>query len=146
MKKKRKRKKLTVEQVHGNRLLLMAVFLTLERSGRYGRGGTRSPRGESKAIRDARGRTVASCWYPSALEWRPCCDAIRMPSISFPNTLYTHCKTGRHVANLYGVHESDLRAAVRMIRPAMLTAQRVSGTPHLQYVRELLERTGVPLI
>lgn len=52
-------------------------------------------------------------WYPSEKEHQECCRGVRPPSHQYPWSLYHHCKTGGHIANLYGVREADLRAALK---------------------------------
>lgn len=49
-------------------------------------------------------------WYPSAPERQDCCSRIRQPSRSYPYSLMVHCRTARHVAQLYGVPEAELRS------------------------------------
>lgn len=50
-------------------------------------------------------------WWPIPWEVRECCRAIK-PSIAFPWTLYKHCCTTRHVANLMNVNPNELRKVV----------------------------------
>jgi hypothetical protein len=57
-------------------------------------------------------------WYPYQDERRECCRAIRSPSRAFPYSLLKHCMTLRHVANLYGVDEGELRRALNQYRKA----------------------------
>lgn len=58
--------------------------------------------------RDSGGR-----WYPSEHEHQECCRNVRRPSAAYPWSLYHHCKTGGHIANLFGVTEKELRDAVK---------------------------------
>jgi len=58
----------------------------------------------------------AGRWYPSAAEWCPCCDDIRAPSRLWPSSLYVHCRSMKHIAELYGVDVTELRRAVRKAR------------------------------
>jgi hypothetical protein len=42
-------------------------------------------------------------WYPSDTEERNCCKKIRSPSKAFPHSLLDHCKTAKHIGNLYNI-------------------------------------------
>lgn len=55
-------------------------------------------------------------FYPSEQEWRDCCADIRAPSRAFPYSLMTHCRTAKHLANLYGVSETGLSAEADKVR------------------------------
>ena len=55
-------------------------------------------------------------WYPDTAEECECCARIRRPSRHWPWSLLTHCRTAVHVAHLYGVSVSALRAAARRLR------------------------------
>lgn len=59
----------------------------------------------------------AGRWYPSEAETCDCCSAVRSPSRAHPFSYMVHCRTLKHVANLYGVNESDLRKEVRRLDP-----------------------------
>ena len=52
-------------------------------------------------------------WYPSASESQPCCRDVRGPSRSFPWPYMRHCRTMRHLAQLYDVPEAALKKAGR---------------------------------
>ena len=56
-------------------------------------------------------------WYPSEAETCDCCSSVRSPSRAHPFSYMVHCRTLKHVANLYGVNESDLRKEVRRLDP-----------------------------
>jgi len=58
----------------------------------------------------------AGRWYPDESETCPCCANIRSPSRRWPYSLLRHCRSLRHVANLYGVKYSDAIAAYRGYR------------------------------
>ena len=59
----------------------------------------------------------AGRWYPSEAETCDCCSSVRSPSRAHPFSYMVHCRTLKHVANLYGVNESDLRKEVRRLDP-----------------------------
>lgn len=59
----------------------------------------------------------AGRWYPSEAETCDCCSAVRSPSRAHPYSYMVHCRTLKHVANLYGVSESELRKEVRRLDP-----------------------------
>lgn len=68
------------------------------------------------------GKSVAStsqAWYPSEKETCECCSSIRTPSRKYPWSLMVHCRTMKHVANLYGIEESVLRECVKRVRKEM---------------------------
>jgi hypothetical protein len=48
-------------------------------------------------------------WWPSADEWRPCCERIRRPSGRWPYSLLNHCRTAGHVG-------AQLRVSPKLIR------------------------------
>lgn len=48
-------------------------------------------------------------WYPSGMEEQDCCRNIRSPSVQFPYSLMTHCRTIEHVARRHGVDPQELR-------------------------------------
>ena len=48
-------------------------------------------------------------WYPSDSERQACCNSIREPSRSFPWSLMTHCRTLKHICNLFKVDEKEVR-------------------------------------
>jgi hypothetical protein len=55
-------------------------------------------------------------FYPSEKEARDCCATIRAPSRAFPFSLMKHCRTIKHVANLYDVTERAAKAEVEIVR------------------------------
>lgn len=64
----------------------------------------------------------AGRWYPAESEACTCCEDIRNPSRRWPYSLMIHCRTIRHIAQLYDVSEGDLRRAV--FRDCMLHPPR----------------------
>jgi hypothetical protein len=52
-------------------------------------------------------------WYPSDAEYQACCRGLRGPSRSYPWSLMIHCRSLKHIANLYNVDEDALRQAGR---------------------------------
>lgn len=71
----------------------------------------------------------AGRWYPSEHEHCECCNAVRSPSRSYPYSYMTHCRTMAHVAHLFGVELSALRAEVKRIEGKPATKPtRLSGT------------------
>jgi hypothetical protein len=65
------------------------------------------------------GRTDnASRWYPSDDEHCDCCDHVREPSRSWPWSIYKHCFTAEHVANLYGQDVAAVKAGIRAVDKA----------------------------
>jgi len=63
-------------------------------------------------------------WFPSDSESQACCSHVRPPSRAWPWSYMTHCRTIAHVAHLFGVEESELRAAVKAIKNAMKEATK----------------------
>ena len=64
---------------------------------------------------DAGGR-----WHPDATERQECCRRIRPPSRAWPWSLMLHCRTARHIANLYNVDPQVLRQAIRQAQKAQV--------------------------
>lgn len=50
-------------------------------------------------------------WYPSQEEKKDCCEGLRSPSRSYKWSYMTHCRTAKHVANLFSV---DVKAMKKM--------------------------------
>ncbi|MEP7013400.1 MAG: hypothetical protein ABJC13_24020 [Acidobacteriota bacterium] len=63
-------------------------------------------------------------WQPSPQEVRACCEAIR-PSTANRQALESHCRSQAHVAELFGVALSDLKAAVKAERMKQAAAPEV---------------------
>lgn len=63
------------------------------------------PKGKSDGVR----------WFPGTSERCDCCKDIREPSRAFPLSLYRHCCTAVHVAQLFGVDENDVRSAAKRL-------------------------------
>jgi hypothetical protein len=64
-------------------------------------------------------------WQPSPRELRACCVAIR-PSTANRQALESHCRSQTHVAALFGVALSDLKAAVKAERMKRAEAPEAS--------------------
>jgi hypothetical protein len=73
----------------------------------YRRRARRQEQPEGKT--DSGGR-----WYPSEREERGCCQEVRGPSRSYPWSLFKHCCSMKHVAELFDVVYKDLRLAAGM--------------------------------
>lgn len=53
-------------------------------------------------------------WDPHDEERRDCCNHVREPSRAYPWSLYNHCKTLKHICNLFpGAVESQARIMIR---------------------------------
>lgn len=57
----------------------------------------------------------AKRWYPSDSEECECCEGLRSPSRSWPNSLNKHCRSLEHVAALNKVARIDLSRAVKLV-------------------------------
>lgn len=55
----------------------------------------------------------AGRWYPDKEEKCWCCDEIRIPTRAYPYSLLVHCRTIKHIAELYDVSTVDLRKACK---------------------------------
>jgi hypothetical protein len=55
-------------------------------------------------------RDAAKRWYPDSSEHCECCEQVRQPSRSWPNSLYKHCLTLRHKEKLFGTEHSHVLA------------------------------------
>ena len=62
-------------------------------------------------------------WYPSDNEKRSCCNAIRSPSTSFPYSLMNHCRTKKHIAELYKVDIKELGKAIKNSQVPLFNGQ-----------------------
>jgi len=52
-------------------------------------------------------------WYPTEGERQACCHNIRTPSRRWPWSLVKHCRTKKHVANLFGVTVAEINKAIK---------------------------------
>lgn len=51
----------------------------------------------------------AGRWYPSDEERQSCCDFVRSPSRAYPYSLMVHCRSKKHIANLFASQEKSMR-------------------------------------
>lgn len=58
-------------------------------------------------------------WYPSDAEQCDNCNSVYTPSRAFPWSIYKHCFTYDHIANLHGVKRSELIKAVKYLKPSV---------------------------
>lgn len=65
-------------------------------------------------------------WFPSEDEKRDCCR-VRYPSRAFPYSYMTHCRSLKHVAQLMGVAEGDVRAELRKREKVREVMERMTG-------------------
>jgi hypothetical protein len=90
-------------------------------------------------------------WLPSPQERRPCCEGV-VPSPANRQALESHCRTQRHVAQLFDVPLAELKSAIRRSRSeegrrpgapregaALTELVRVSGEARTQALSELRE-------
>lgn len=68
------------------------------------RKGTSHPKGEWNGW---------GWWVPSKEERQVCCKDVVPPTQKRPLSWDRHCRTIKHVANLFGVHRRDLSLALR---------------------------------
>jgi hypothetical protein len=82
-------------------------------------------------------------WLPSAQERRPCCEGIA-PSPANRQALESHCRTQRHVAQLFEVPLEELKREVRRARggPGGRAAEVRDGSALLELVRVSAEARG----
>jgi len=62
-------------------------------------------------------------WYPDESEKRSCCSAIRSPSTSYPYSLMSHCRTKKHIAELYTVDMKELGKAIKNSQVPLFNGQ-----------------------
>jgi len=55
-------------------------------------------------------KDLSGRWYPSWAEECQYCETLRAPSRAYPLSLYAHCKSAKHVADLFGVERKELLA------------------------------------
>ena len=67
----------------------------------------------------------AKRWYPSEGEEQNCCGGLRRPTRSFPNSLNTHCRSVKHIAQLLEVDAKELRRLVKQFAPIFSSTQMV---------------------
>jgi hypothetical protein len=93
------------------------------------------PKGKSDGVR----------WFPGLSERCDCCKDIREPSRAFPLSLYRHCCTAVHIAQLFGVDEDDVRSAAKhldglYIQAATDNPLELVARDHARKVRETAAR------
>lgn len=62
------------------------------------------------------GKFDSGKWYPADTESCDCCKSIRAPSRSYPFSFMTHCRTLKHVANLYLANPTEVRAHLKKFK------------------------------
>lgn len=75
-------------------------------------------------------------WFPNDDEKQSCCDNIRYPSRAYPWSLYKHCFSSTHVANLTRVSKSTL-LGYKLYLPLL-----IGRNPDLDREIELILRKG----
>ena len=58
-------------------------------------------------------RDGVQVWLPFADERRVCCSRVTEPNRKNRYTLFRHCTTLAHIANLFSVAPADIRAELR---------------------------------
>lgn len=61
-------------------------------------------------------------WYPDPEETCDCCHGIRSPSGRWPYSLMVHCRTIKHVSNLFQVKPSRTRQTANLIAASDTTS------------------------
>jgi len=80
----------------------------------------------------------AQRFYPSASEIQPCCSPIRTPTRRWPNSLNTHCRTMKHIAQLKGYPIEKLRTAVKRLHLMRLNCLSTEEIIFLDKMKGLL--------
>ncbi len=102
------------------------------------------------------GDWIQGLWYPSEQERMPCCDEIT-PTPANKQALQNHCRSQRHIANLFGVELEELKRALKAVpeeeplRPRLVPGSspargskaeslyRASQEARIEAVRDLIE-------
>ena len=66
---------------------------------------------------DPKGHFIDGVWLPYSDERQPCCADIKEPTIRYPLSLYRHCRSITHVANMFDVDVRYLQKAYRDAHP-----------------------------
>lgn len=69
----------------------------------------------------------AGRWNPSREERCKCCANIRTPSRRWPYSRMKHCRSLRHVANLTGIAESEIRRYAKLFRELGIAPEGEKG-------------------
>lgn len=79
----------------------------------------------------------AGRWYPTEKEYQDCCCQIRSPSRNWPYSLMLHCRTAKHIAQIFSVGQKEVRSQA--------SALTNLGEPKLAVeAEEALRSVGVP--
>ena len=62
-------------------------------------------------------------WYPYESEKRSCCNAVHPPSTKYPYNLMSHCRTKKHIAELYTVDMKELGKAIKKSQVPLFKGQ-----------------------
>lgn len=62
-------------------------------------------------------------WYPNEREKRSCCNAVHSPSTKHPYNLMSHCRTKKHIAELYKVDIKELGKAIKNSQVPLFNGQ-----------------------
>ena len=71
---------------------------------------------QAQQVQPEGGYDEAGRWNPAANEIHRCCLAVRDPVRRYPDGMLRHCRTLKHVAQLYDVDEGELRRALNQYR------------------------------
>lgn len=55
----------------------------------------------------------AGRWFPNDAEESLCCKSISSPTRAYPFSLNSHCRTAKHVANLYAITTREMSVFFR---------------------------------
>lgn len=78
-------------------------------------------------------------WHPAAWEHCECCEQVRLPSRSWPNSLYKHCLTLRHKEKLFGTEHSHVLAVKHWFESSGLDIATCDGED-VELILEMMER------
>lgn len=54
-------------------------------------------------------------FYPNQSELQDCCSEIRRPSAAYPFSLMVHCRSAKHIANMFDVSEKELKKIAKTL-------------------------------
>lgn len=79
----------------------------------------------------------AGRWYPAAEETCSCCDAVREPSRAYPYSYMVHCRTSKHIEQLFNLPAGSIRAEINRRDREQRQAEQTAQIYHADFLSTL---------
>jgi hypothetical protein len=84
-----------------------------------------------------------SRWEPSDAEHASCCNSIRSPSRSWPNSLKNHCTTSVHIVTKYGVDKKEFNKYSKQYKELFTEHRKLCLNKFLQNCTEVFTEDDI---